>query len=183
MIVVSSEYINGKDVTFLKKYCRFVLSKFVRTGILRKTHITIKIIKPNDCIEDTDKKDLIRYHAWCTYDKVVDGKKYFTVILNANKHNKKAKRELSRLKNLLLDVGHELVHIKQYLNGEMFAYSNGDTRYKGSRFDFSHQENEELYFDSPWEIEAYGRELGLYKIFCTKLKEDSKKKKQAKSIA
>jgi len=76
------------------------------------------------------------------------------------------------LKQLLIDLGHELVHVKQYLNNELFDYKSGDVRYKGLFFDASHYTEEEKYFDSPWEIEAYGREWGLYKIFCNKLKEE-----------
>lgn len=175
MLIVSSEYIKGKDASLIKKYSRYVLNKFVRRSVLNRSHINIKIIDPNDCIDAIDTKDLLRYRAWCTYDKIVDGKKYFTVILNIRQVNKKAKNTHIRLKNLLIDLGHELVHVKQYLNGEIFDYKSGDVRYKGSYFDSSYQENEESYYDSPWEVEAFGRELGLYRMFCIKLKEDSKK--------
>ena len=68
------------------------------------------------------------------------------------------------------------MHVKQYLNGEIFDYKSGDVRYKGSYFDSSYQESEESYYDSPWEIEAYGREAGLYRMFLTKLKEEGSKK-------
>ena len=37
-------------------------------------------------------------------------------------------------------------------------------------------EDEEEYYDSPWEIEEYGREWGLYKTFCKKLKEECSQK-------
>ena len=66
------------------------------------------------------------------------------------------------------------MHVKQYLNSEMFDYVAGGVRYKGSYFDHSYQISEELYYDSPWEIEAYGREWGLYKMFKTKLKDEEK---------
>ena len=44
------------------------------------------------------------------------------------------------------------------------------------RSDSSYSENEELYYESPWEIEAYGRELGLYVMFTKKMKEEGSKK-------
>ena len=110
--------------------------------------------------------------AWCTYDNVVEGKKYFSVVLNIKQISKNGKRPETRLRKMLIDLGHELVHIKQYLNNEIFDYKSGDIRFKGSYFDSSYAENEELYYDSPWEIEAYGREQGLYAMFCSKLREE-----------
>jgi len=51
----------------------------------------------------------------------------------------------------LLAVAHELVHVKQFALGE-----NLDAEKKRD------------YFDDPLEIEAYGRELGLYTRWCEK---------------
>ena len=175
MILVTSQYTKSKDISVIKKYARFVLGKFVRRSVLNKANINIRVITPEDCDDVSDAEDLRRYRAWCTYDKVVDGKKYFTVILN-KKSMSNAKTPHIRLKNLLIDLGHELVHIKQYLNCEIFDYKSGDVRYKGTYFEASANEDEESYYDSPWEVEAYGRELGLYKMFLTKLKEESSKK-------
>lgn len=173
MISVTTEYLKGKDVALIKKYSRYVLNKFVRRSTLNNCNINLKIISPDDIHDAIDSKDLRRYRAWCTYDKVVDGKKYFTVILNIKQISKRSKTPVIRLKNLLIDLGHELVHVKQYLNNEIFDYKSGDVRYKGSYFDSSYQVNEESYYDSPWEVEAYGRELGLYKMFVTKLNAES----------
>ena len=88
----------------------------------------------------------------------------------------KAKKPIIKLRDVLITVGHELVHVKQYLNGEIFDYKSGDVRYKGTYFEASCTQDEESYYDSPWEVEAYGRELGLYRMFVTKLKEESLKK-------
>lgn len=172
MIIVDAIYLKSKDVSMVKKYARYVLNKFVRRSIIRKTNITIRVVDESQCDDQIDIDDLKRYKAWCTYDKVIEGKKYFTVILNKKSINKKAKTPHVRLKNLLIDLGHELVHVKQYLNGEIFDYKSGDVRYKGSYFDSSYQQNEELYYDSPWEVEAYGREWGLYKMFVVKMYEE-----------
>ena len=64
-----------------------------------------------------------------------------------------------------MDLGHEMIHVKQYLNNEIFDYKNGFVRYKGEEFDDSYKSKLENYFESPWEIEAYGRELGLFRIY------------------
>lgn len=175
MIVVNTEYLSKKDIAFLKKYSRFVLNKFVRKSTQNNSRINIKIVSPDDLNDTIDVDDLRKYRAWCTYDYVMEGKKYFSIILNAKQLNKKAKKPQVRLKKLLIDLGHELVHIKQYLNNEIFDYKSGDIRYKGSYFDSSYAENEELYYDSPWEVEAYGREWGLYVMFCKKLKQEQLK--------
>jgi hypothetical protein len=172
MVVVTTEYLSKKDIAFLKKYSRFVLNKFVRKSVQNNSRINIKVVSAEDMRNDVDVEDLKRYRAWCTYDNVSEGKKYFSVILNIKQINKNAKRPETRLKKMMIDLGHELVHIKQYLNNEIFDYRSGDIRFKGSYFDSSYSENEELYYDSPWEIEAYGREQGLYMMFCSKLKEE-----------
>jgi hypothetical protein len=148
----------------------------VRRSVQNNSRINIKVISPDDVSNNVDVKDLKKYRAWCTYDYVLDGKKYFSVVLNAKQINKNSKKPHIRMKKMLIDLGHELVHIKQYLNNEIFDYKSGDVRYKGSYFDSSYQDNEELYYDSPWEVEAYGRELGLYAMFCNKLKEEGLKK-------
>ena len=50
-----------------------------------------------------------------------------------------------RLRDMLTTLAHELVHVKQYVNGEMPAdITEGD------------------YWDRPHEIEAHGRETGLF---------------------
>lgn len=48
-----------------------------------------------------------------------------------------------RLRDLLITLAHELVHVKQYIKGEIV---NDDTDY----------------WDRPHEIEAHGRETGLF---------------------
>ena len=98
------------------------------------------------------------------------------MVLSIHTLNKKAKKPHTRLKNMLVDLGHELVHVKQYLNNEIFDYRNGDVRHKGIVFGSEYQDNEELYYDSPWEIEAYGREWGLYRMFCNHLKQEQLRK-------
>jgi len=176
MLTVTSAHLRSEEKDILRKYARFVLSRLVRPGILNKSRVTIKVLKKQDISTSDDFSDLKHFKAWCTYDGTDDfANKKFTIVLMMRSINRKTKKPQIRLKNLLLNLGHELVHVKQYLLNEMFDYTNGDVRHKGIVFSSEYQENEELYYDSPWEIEAYGRELGLYKIFCHKLKEDVKK--------
>lgn len=54
------------------------------------------------------------------------------------------------IRDLLLSVAHELVHVKQFVLHEHKPTLNQN------------------YFDDPAEIEAYGRELGLFTMWCEK---------------
>jgi hypothetical protein len=173
MISVTSNYLERIEFSMIKKYARFVLNKLVRKGLQNKSRINIKVLGFDEIKEAADLLDLKTYKAWCTYDGPdEDGKKKFTVVLDAKRINTRAKKPQIRLKNILIDLGHELIHVKQYLNNEIFDYRNGDVRYKGLIFDASHYMDEEKYFDSPWEVEAYGREWGLYVLFCSNLKKE-----------
>ena len=51
-----------------------------------------------------------------------------------------------RLRSLLTTVAHELVHVKQYITGELTQDSDKNISY----------------WDRPSEIEAHGRETGLF---------------------
>ena len=66
------------------------------------------------------------------------------------------------VRDTLMTVAHEVVHLKQFYTGELKdGYRAASTIWKGKRVD----ENKVNYWDLPWEIEAYGREKGLYHRF------------------
>ena len=69
-----------------------------------------------------------------------------------------------KIRNLLITLAHEIVHVKQWAKDEMYEYSNimGLVRFKGEKI---HLELTD-YWDYPWEIEAYGKQLGLFVRFC-----------------
>jgi hypothetical protein len=175
MISLQTNHLKPAENRMVRDYARFVLNRMVRRGIQNKSIVNIKILEEQELKDEAEKLELKEYKAWCTYDGVDEkGLKKFTIVLNRKRMNKIAKRPISRLKNVLIDLGHELVHVKQYLNNEIFDYKNGDVRHKGIKFDSSYLLDEGKYYDSPWEIEAYGREWGLYKMFCTHLKMKAK---------
>ena len=176
MIAVTSNYLKTKELAMVRKFSRFVLDRMVRRGVQNKSRVNIKILGEQEIRDAADLLDLKRYKAWCTYDGLDEnGNKKFTVVVNYKRLNKNGKKPITRLKNILIDLGHELVHVKQYLNNEVFDYKDGGVRYKGIIFDGSYHEDEESYYESPWEVEAYGREWGLYRMFVNRLKEDSRK--------
>jgi hypothetical protein len=65
-------------------------------------------------------------------------------------------------RNMLIVLAHEMVHVKQYAKGELKDFVYGTrVKFKGSIID----DNKVDYWDQPWEIEAHGREKGLYLKF------------------
>jgi hypothetical protein len=68
-------------------------------------------------------------------------------------------REGMNLSRKLRTICHEMVHVKQYAKGEMKQMWKParTTKFQGVYFS-----DDMDYWDTPWEIEAFGRESGLY---------------------
>lgn len=58
------------------------------------------------------------------------------------------------LRKMLTTVAHEMVHVKQYARREL----TGDYTWQGRTYNPKNCN----YWDQPWEIEAHGRETGLF---------------------
>jgi len=67
------------------------------------------------------------------------------------------------VKAMLTALAHEMVHVKQYATGESRQYERTSyvTKFRGVMVNTETTN----YWDLPWEIDAYGRELGLYVRF------------------
>lgn len=64
--------------------------------------------------------------------------------------------------NWLSTLAHEMVHVKQFARGELYESINlGMHRWKGEWLSNNRQCVKD-YWDHPWEIEAHGRETGLF---------------------
>lgn len=94
-----------------------------------------------ECVSEEDKKD----------------PRWFTISLRGKKTDD----------DIIKTLAHEMVHVKQYMRNELskqFRLSCGGlgigTKWQGEWWE--PKSHEDSYFDSPWEIEAYGREVGLY---------------------
>jgi len=56
-----------------------------------------------------------------------------------------------------------MVHVKQWVKGEMYEYANpNEVRWMKKKYDM----NDMDYYDYPWEIDAFGRQLGLFVRMC-----------------
>ena len=176
MISVTKNYpgANPEDIATIKKFVQFTLDMFVPIKTQKKSKIHIRVLSPQDMKSTTMLEDFKNFKAWCVYGGYDANKtKKFTVVLNANKI-RKGKKTTTRLKGLLLDLAHEMVHVKQYLNNELKIYIDGSYKFLGKRYAANTDDDFDMYYyNSPEEIEAYGRENGLYQIFCNKIREES----------
>lgn len=66
------------------------------------------------------------------------------------------------LREMLETVAHEMVHIKQFAKGELYRSS----RHAKHRWQGKWIQKDPDYWDCPWEIEAYGRQIGLFLRWC-----------------
>lgn len=77
----------------------------------------------------------------------------YCLELGDNEYEIDLKRTL-RLREMLITLAHEMVHVKQYFKGEYDQPNETDIEY----------------WDRPSEIEAHGREVGLFIRWCEKEK-------------
>lgn len=114
-----------------------------------KSTVVINFVSPSS-LKGEEKKDLIEFHGWMEQNT----KSKYTLTISTS---------MRSMKDKLLCIGHELVHVKQYLHDEMEDLPNNFVRFKGQYYKYF--DYGEGYWFSPWEIEAYGMELGLYDCF------------------
>ena len=174
MLQIKGNKIKRADKHLLNRFSKYVLDRYVKPSVQEEATIIIRFKDEADFAKKEDRKDLRECRAWTVYDGRRNRKRHFTLVVSNVTINKRAKTQITRLKDAIECIGHELIHIKQYLNNEIFDYKNNDVRFKGKRY--TNWQDGEAYFFSPWEIEAYGHETGLYKCFKAKLKEEAKAK-------
>jgi len=115
-------------------------------------HLTVKVIFKDDGVD-----------GLCNPIDELTRPREFVLQINPNGTDKE----------VLTSLAHEMVHVKQYATGESRHYERKPhvTKFRGVMVN-THTTD---YWDLPWEIEAYGRELGLYIRFM-EYKENAKKK-------
>jgi hypothetical protein len=90
-------------------------------------------------------------YAYCDWNDSNHRAREFTIAVRP---------DLSK-KQTLLALAHEMVHVKQYARGELKDYLRTNRcKWKGEYYD-----EDMWYWELPWEIEAHGREKGLYISF------------------
>jgi hypothetical protein len=125
-----------KIVKDLTRFCAdMLMSKRLVDGLL----VRVEFIKDLDNEYDGD----------CEYVDEESRPKEFLIRVN----------DSLKLSKKLRTICHEMVHVKQYATGEM-KYMSRPARF--TKFQGMLYPDELEYWDSPWEIEAFGREPGLY---------------------
>ena len=66
-------------------------------------------------------------------------------------------------------LAHEMVHVKQYVTGALVDHGKYCS-WNGKKYE-EYEANSEEYFFSPWEVEAYGMQVGLYRMYCRSMEE------------
>lgn len=108
-----------------------------------------KRINRNIHIEIVLRKDLDDYGYCEIQDYNTAGKaRHFLIELDRQ----------ANLKTLLIALAHECVHVKQYAMGEL---NEGMSVWRGRKIN----SDSVSYWDHPWEVEAYGKEKGLFVRF------------------
>ena len=120
----------------------------------------------NNLTIDIEKCHRLDVMGECINEDDTKNPRWFTINLRDSKDDE----------DIIKTLAHEMVHVKQYAKNELakadqwvqYATARGKHRKKcviksvwmGEIWKPSTKENE--YWDCPWEIEAYGREVGLY---------------------
>jgi len=127
----------------LKMATHFYASRLMSDRLSNSLEINLNVIK------DFYAQNKILGEAFPKGDDSKN-KKQFVINLEWNKIGKK----------LLQCLAHEMVHVKQYAKGELKFHERGNL----VTFQREQYQGDE-YWESLWEIEAYGREVGLYQKF------------------
>lgn len=126
--------IAGKKAQRLKDASVFYAELMMDKRIVRNTNLEIKFV------------DDYKFLGHCLPEEDIKSPRYFTIILSNDKE-------------LFRTLAHEMVHLKQYATGEL-SFDNTETYWYGNPWKPKGKQHK--YFDSPWELEAYGRDFGLY---------------------
>jgi hypothetical protein len=123
-------------------FARCLLNPRMAKNIFLDIDINRKLPSEGTCCSEEDKKN----------------PRFFTIELRGAKGDD----------DIIKTLAHEMVHLKQYAKNELgkeliVAGKGGQkivTVWQGKVHKF--KSNEDPYYDSPWEIAAYGMEVGLY---------------------
>lgn len=130
---------NSSRKRYAQSITEFVALKLM-PRLAPKLRINIEIIKGL-----SDKEDV---YGDCIYDDEEFRPKEFTIRVDSN----------LKMRAFIETIAHEMVHVKQFARGELYQSS----RTAKHRWQGNWLKKELDYWDRPWEIEAHGREVGLF---------------------
>lgn len=143
-MIISIEGTGPRNADKLEEAARFFAAQLMHARMVQNLEIDLEIVRKIDvdgeCISEDDHRN----------------PRYFTIRLKQ-----------MPLEEMIKTLGHEMVHVKQYAKNELskqFRVARGglsiSSKWRGEWWE--PKGKEDGYWDAPWEIEAYGREVGLY---------------------
>jgi len=140
-----------RDKAKLEEAARFFAAQLMDPRLVRNLNIDIEVSKTLDVMGECVDEEGTRNPRW------------FTIGLRKQD-----------IEEMIKTLGHEMVHVKQHakneLQGGIMIPTKGGlkmtSRWMGEIW--KPKRNEDHYFDSPWEIIAYGMEVGLYQKWLTR---------------
>lgn len=143
----------GKLANQLKEAAEFYADLLMDPRMVRNLTLDIEV-----------ESELDGVYGECVSEDDCKNPRYFTIRLQ-----RKSEEDIFKT------LAHEMVHVKQYAKNELgkeFAMSKGGkglriaTRWNGEFWNPKRKEH--AYFDSPWEQQAYGMEVGLFYKWSTR---------------
>ena len=137
----STKYVAEDNLILIKSLSEFVLDKFFNKP--KKEKLNIEVTFEKGLFKKTNQ------YANCIWEDQHHRPEEFTIQIDPDQ----------KIQLLLNSLAHELVHVKQWAKGEFYQLQRERSVYKfnGQRFDTEKVD----YWDTPWEIEAHGRAIGL----------------------
>lgn len=144
---ISVKGFGKKKAQELREACVFFANQLMDPRMVRNLQIDIEHTPKNEVQGECVDEDGVRNPRW------------FTINLRGGKDDE----------DMIQTLAHEMVHVKQHAKNElqsgvMIPARGGvkmASRWQGKVW--QPKGKEDHYWDAPWEIEAYGREVGLYK--------------------
>ena len=143
-MIISIDGTGPRNADKLEEAARFFADQLLHARTVQKLEIDLEVVRSLDvtgeCISEDEHKN----------------PRYFTIRLKQQP-----------IEEMIRTLGHEMVHVKQYAKNELskqLRLARGGIRI-GSKWHgefWDPKSKEDGYWDAPWEIEAYGREVGLY---------------------
>jgi len=134
-----------KEKALLKEATEFYAAQLMDPRMVRNLVIDLEV------------RDNLEVQGECVDEDGTRNPRFFTIALRRQD-----------ITEMLKTLAHEMVHVKQHAKNElqsgiMIASRGGlkmTSKWMGEIW--KPKGKEDAYYDSPWEIEAYGREVGLF---------------------
>lgn len=136
----------GKPTKIPLKLCKKAVKHYAQRLLGQRLYHLIEL-EIHFTSEDVDRD----VYAYCDWNDSNIRARDFTITIRPDLNKKQ----------MLLVLAHEMVHVKQYAKGELRDYvRTNKCKWRDEVYD-----DRVDYWDTPWEIEAHGREKGLYVSF------------------